>query len=164
MSTIDTNHKNAGFTLIEVVVAMSLFGMLTMGVFQLFSTALDVQEVVTSSASQSGDSSRIFAEVGEDVRLSTETRVSESGEVLYVLSQENTVAIWEMTEEGLTNGSRTFDGVESVRFEKEGSLIGTTVTAADGSEESFTVGSRLPQPAEDKLTDTNLKAWGMDRS
>ena len=152
----------AGFTLLEMVVAMSLFGMLTVLCFGLMQTAMKTQAYVVSSVQDVPDTARAMSAVASDIRLAPEARASENGEVLYLRTQDDKVVVWEITDEGLTNGARTFKQIKEAHFEAADGSVSYTVESTNGYEESGTTASRFEQ-GEALLTDGFLSSRGVLR-
>jgi prepilin-type N-terminal cleavage/methylation domain-containing protein len=163
LNSTQTDDTEAGFTLLEMTVTMSLFGMLTIMIFNLMNAGFKTQEFVTANVSNSGETTRALSAIGGDVRLSPEAHVSEDGEVLYLKTQSDNVVVWELTGNGLTNGARVFENVEQVHFEERDGLIKTTIELGDGTEESNSTGSRFEATGESTLTNGTLQARGVLR-
>lgn len=157
--THEDEHDEAGFTLIELVVAMVLFSLFTLAVFNLLDTSSKTQHYVSSTVEHSIDFSRAFEAMGKDVRLAPEARVNESGDSLYLMTQDNEVIVWRIGASGLTNGSRTFADFEEAHFEVDAQgVVTTSLTTADGSAEGATFSPRFSLPSEPTLTDSVLAA------
>lgn len=157
MSNSDTDtDSEAGFTLLEMVVTMGLFGALTIMVFNLFNTSMKVSEIVAEPVNKTVATHSALATLSKAVRNSPEQRATEDGDTLYILNQENEYTVWRSGEEGLSNGNRTYNGVKSAHFEEIDGLIQVTLTTADGETVSRTLRSPFPTPsAGDRVfTDT----------
>jgi prepilin-type N-terminal cleavage/methylation domain-containing protein len=159
LNSPETNHDEAGFTLLEMTVTMSLFGMLTVMVFNLWNTASTVQANASASLDKSIDLQPALNAVAKEVRNSPESRISEDGETLYLLTQADVVTVWQVTANGLSNGTRTYEAVTEARFENVDGVIETTLIHESGAERSFATGSRF-EPSDESLTASDLQARG----
>ena len=156
----DTTDEE-GFTLIETAITVVMFSMFSIVAFGMVNTAIAVQEQAATRAEASLTSERAFDKLSEDVRLSPESRVSEDGDTLYLLTQEHDVLVWEQTEEGLVGSDGTiFDDVSEVTFEKFGRVIATTLGFESGEEVEGFSSSRF-QLGETTLTDSRLESAGV---
>lgn len=153
---LQASHDEEGFTLIDMVVSMVIGGLLTIMVFNLFNTAMEVSEVVAEPVNRTVATQSALTSLTKAVRNAREQRVTEDGKALYILNQENEYTVWRSSEEGLSNGSRTYSGVKSAHFEDIDGLIRVTLTTADDQTASRTLRSPFPTPsAGDRVfTDT----------
>lgn len=142
----ETNED--GFTLIDMVVSMVIGGLLTTMIFNLFSTAMEVSELAAQPVADTIATQPALDALGKAVRNSPEQRASEDGKSLFILNQENEYVIWHLDEDGLSNGGRSFKGVEDVRFEEIDGVIQVALTTAGGEELTQNFYSRFPEPAE----------------
>lgn len=155
----NTDHNEDGFTLIDMVVSMVIGGLLTIMVFNLFNTGMRVSEMVAQPVAKTIATQPAIDALGKAVRNSPEHRLSEDGKALYVLNQENEYVIWHLDEDGLSNGSRSFKGVDDVRFEEVGGTIQASLFTEDGQEVTRSLYSRFPavDPSQRVFTDTFMK-------
>lgn len=154
----NTDANEEGFTLIDMVVSMVIGGLLTIMIFNLFNTSMEVSEMVAEPVNKTIAFEAPLTALSKAVRDSPEQRVTEDGEALYILNQKNEYTVWRSGEEGLSNGSRTYNGVKSAHFEEIGGLIRVTLTTKDDQELSQTLRSPFPAPSgSDRVfTDTFL--------
>lgn len=143
-SDIDTDSE-AGFTLLEMVVTMGLFGALTIMVFNLFSTSMEVSENAAQPVNHYIDAQPALDALSEAVRNSPDAQPTEEGDALFVLNQERKYTVWRVSDDGLTNGLKTFKGVSEAHFKKVDGLIKVDITTRSGTSAEATVASRLPQ-------------------
>lgn len=143
----NTDVNEEGFTLIDMVVSMVIGGLLTIMVFNLFNTTMEVSEVVAEPVNKTIATHSALATLSKAVRSSPEQRATEDGDALYILNQENEYTVWRSGEEGLSNGNRTYSGVKSAHFEEIDGLIQVTLTTEDEQTVSRTLRSPFPTPS-----------------
>lgn len=143
-SDID-NDSEAGFTLLEMVVTMGLFGALTIMVFNMLSTSMEVSKNAAQPVNDHIDAQPALDALSEAVRNSPDVEPTAEGDALFVLDQEKKYTVWRVTEEGLTNGGRTFNGVLEVQFEDVDGFTEATITTKSGFTTEARLGSRFPQ-------------------
>ncbi|PTT21731.1 hypothetical protein DBR36_03535 [Microbacterium sp. HMWF026] len=146
MSNSDINtDTEAGFTLLEMVVTMGLFGALTIMVFNLFSTSMEVSKNAAQPVNDYIDAQPALDALSEAVRNSPDIQPAVGADALFVLDQERKYSVWRVTDAGLTNGLRTFKGVQEAQFEDIDGLTEVTLTTRSGFTTSARLGSRFPR-------------------
>jgi type II secretory pathway component PulJ len=153
-----TRNNEDGFTLIDMVVSMTIGGLLTIMIFNLFNTAMEVSEIAAKPVANTIATQSALDALGKAVRNSPEQRVTEDGSALYVLNQENEYTVWHIGDDGLSNGSRSYKDVKDVRFKQADGSIQAAFTTGDDTEITRSFRSRFPDIAEEKtvFTDTFL--------
>ncbi|MCM3615713.1 type II secretion system GspH family protein [Microbacterium enclense] len=151
-SDIDTESE-AGFTLLEMVVTMGIFGALTIMVFNLLSTSMEVSKNAAQPVNDYIDAQPALDALSEAVRNSPDAQPTVEGDALFVLDQDNKYTVWRITEEGLTNGVRSFRGVREARFADVDGFTVVTMTAKSGFPTEVRLGSRFPE-TETMFTDS----------
>ena len=145
---IDTDtdtDTEAGFTLLEIVVGMVIFSLLTTMVFNLVTTAMDANKNAAQPVNESIATQPALTALGKAIRNSPDLRVSDSGGALYLLNQEGEYTVWHVGVEGLTNGLRTFQHIDEAVFEDVDGLIQASFTTDDGLEVHQSFDPRFPQ-------------------
>lgn len=151
-----TNNEK-GFTLLETVVGMVIFGLITTMVFNLFNTGLEVSKSAAEPVNDTIATQPAMNALSKAIRNSPDLRASDSGDALYLLNQEGEYTVWHLGEEGLTNGARTFKHIEEASFVEVDGLIQASFVTDDGYEADGTFGSRFTT-TETVFTDSFLAA------
>ena len=153
MNDVSRADAEAGFTLIDMVVSMVIFGLFTTMVFNLFSTAMDASANAAQPVNDGIATQPAMSALGEAVRNSPDMQPTVDGDALFVLDQDAEYTVWRVTSEGLTNGVRTFRGVREVRFEDVDGLTVVSLTTKNGYTTLGTLNSRFPK-IETMFTET----------
>ena len=144
MSNSDIDSE-AGFTLLEMVVTMGLFGALTIMVFNMLSTSMDVSQNAAQPVNDYIDAQPALDALSEAVRNSPDVEPTVGADALFVLDQDQKYSVWRVTDEGLTNGHRTFKGVQEAQFEEIEGLTEVTLITRSGFTTATRLGSRFPE-------------------
>lgn len=159
MSKITTTPSTEyGYTLIDMVVTMVIGGLLTIMIFNLFNTTMQVSEIVAQPVANTTATQSAMNALGKAVRNSPEQRVTEDGKALYILNQEIEYTVWHVSDDGLSNGSRTYKDVQNAHFEEVDGSIQAAFTTEDGTEVAQSFSSRFPEIGQGKnvFTDSFL--------
>jgi len=96
------NKNNAGFTLIELAIASTLFAFVMIGVTQLFASALDIQRRAVGYQAIEENALFVLESIAREIRVST--IISENTDCTGVDSGTNTITV-----EHPVNGIVTYD-------------------------------------------------------
>lgn len=154
--SIETDTE-AGFTLLEIVVGMVIFSLLTTMVFNLVTTAMDANKNAAQPVNESIATQPALTALGKAIRNSPDMQPTEDGDALFVLDQDGKYTVWRVTNEGLTNGLRTFKEVRESHFENVDGLILVSLTTMQGYTALSSVDSRFPK-METMFTETFMNA------
>ncbi|MEQ6896225.1 prepilin-type N-terminal cleavage/methylation domain-containing protein [Microbacterium sp. KR10-403] len=155
-------RNESGMTLLEMVVAMVIFGLVTLMIFQLVATASRTMEETTTGAEQSTSVALTLTRLAKEVRGATGVAFNEQGDRLYLRTNQNAITTWRLSENGLTNGARTFENITDAHFSSSGGEGVLITLAVDDFERSITSHPRALDRSVPFLEDPRLSSGLID--
>jgi len=108
--------NDAGFTLVEMVIAVTLFGLLAIIAGNIFMTVSHTFHTVASGSNDLNTITLTARKIEKDARNAVTTAASEDGRTLTLTDAAGKNTVWTMTDRGLSNGTYIAEGVTSASF------------------------------------------------
>jgi len=146
------NRSHSGFTLLEVLVAMSIFAFIGLGANQMLRTIIDTREITTASNKTLNSMVRAFTTMERDFSQIVPRAVrDEYGEPLESMLVGNGDYLVEMTRTGWNNpAKRTRSNLQRVAYEVEDeTLLRHFWLVLDRAEDSEPITQELLEGVED---------------
>jgi prepilin-type N-terminal cleavage/methylation domain-containing protein len=135
----------SGFTLIELVVTVTLFGLVAVILGNIFMNVTQSFHTVASGTDTLNTRTLTAAKIEKAVRNSTKVYAADDGASLHVIDAEGADTVWRMSDRGLTNGSWVADGLTTASFSASTRLVHFTL--GEGNDAiTKTVHPRLAPP------------------
>jgi type II secretory pathway pseudopilin PulG len=105
-----------GFSLVEITITTVVSGLIGTAIFAMFMSFNSGNLQLRTAAEQNGATIVANATLQKEIRNATAYYILEDESALYLRDQEGEVDKWEVSDEGLTNGTRVIEGVTEAHF------------------------------------------------
>lgn len=148
-----------GFTLIELVVSVAIFGLVAVLLGTMFMTSTKSFHTVASGADTLNTQTLAARKIEKDARNATEAHASEDGRSLTLTDASGSTTVWSMTDTGLSNGAYVAEGVTVAKFSASTRLVHFSLGEGAG-QLTRTVHPRLAPPLNEDGAGAALTVGG----